>query len=205
MKARQSLQHDIVRLQQRLLRARESGACPPALAHDLAHVRQRNHQVLRERLAPLSAQPDLQPAVAFFFGQLYPVDWPHWRDEQCLRTFPRMCRVMPLAACEVLLAAVELDWMTHEADLRMAQSPGLHPEILADIRRRQSERIFSLGRGLARITRLPMMGLLLKCAGPMARRQGLGELHAFFTAGLAAFQAIRDPDAVLQQLEAMHL
>jgi hypothetical protein len=209
MKARQAIEHDIVQLQQRLLRVRQTAAGHAGVEASLCAVRRSNHAVLRERFAALIGQPGMAAAGHFFFEQLYPVQWPAWRDRQCLKTFPRMCRVMPLSACEVLLKAVELDWLTHEIDARAAQggqggdcarsqAPRVH-----EMRNQQRDAVVNLGRGLAAVARLPMMTLLLRWAGPVARRQGLGELHAFFTAGLAAFLAMPDPHKVLDELAAM--
>ena len=110
---------------------------------------------------------------------------------------------MPLSACEVLLKAVELDWLTHEIDERTAHGiheGGIDQTRLHQLRCQQRDAVVALGRGLASVARLPMMTLLLRCAGPVARRQGLGELHAFFTAGLSAFLAMPDPHAVLDEL-----
>ncbi len=203
MKARQAIEHDIVQLQQRLLRARQTAAGHAGVESALRAVRSCNHIALRQRFADLLKHRDVKPAGDFFFHQLYPVDWPYWRDRQCLATFPRMCRVMPLSACEVLLKAVELDWLTHEIDERAAQGThegGVDQARLHQLRCRQRDAVVALGRGLASVARLPMMTLLLRCAGPVARRQGLGELHAFFTAGLSAFLAMPDPHAVLDEL-----
>lgn len=203
MKQRLAMEHQIVQLQQRLLRERQSAAGHALQEKALQEVRRRNHAALREQCAVVLADGQVRAAEAFFFERLYPVVWPLWRDEQCLRTFPGMMRVMPLSACEVLLRAVELDMLTHEIDIRLSQDAGVDAAWLGARRCEQRERVLELGHSLAAVTRLPLMTLLLKWAGPVARRKGLAELHAFFTAGLTAFLAMRDPHAVLDAIAAL--
>lgn len=201
MKSRSSLQQQIVQLQQRLLQDRQLPGGGGVTAEALQAVRHAHHDRIRQVCGDWLAQPGLEPAQRFFFGQLYPVRWPDWRDGQCLRTFPRMVRVMPLSACEVLLQAVELDAHTFALDVRVAR----HGSVSPGERALQRDRMVLLGRGLVAVSRLPLMSLLLKAAGPVARRQGLGELHRFFSDGLAAFQAIPNPGEWLDRLEALDL
>lgn len=205
MKARQVILQRLVQVQQRLLRERQVAAGHAATEAALRAVRQRNHAILQHRLGALMTQPGYRAAAHFFFEHLYPLDWPMWRDEQCLRTFPRMCRVMPLAACEVLLQAVELDALTHDIDARTLAIQPADDARHRILRREQQAAVVELGRGLASIARLPMMTLLLRCTGPLARRQSLGELHAFFAAGLDAFLSMPDPHAALDAVAALEI
>ena len=82
MKARQAIEHDIVQLQQRLLRVRQTAAGHAGVETALRAVRRSNHAVLRQRFDHLLRHKTTGPAADFFFDQLYPLDWPYWRDRQ---------------------------------------------------------------------------------------------------------------------------
>lgn len=203
MTQRDQIRLRIVHLQQRLLQQRRVWLSHEGNPQRLRAVREQNHAALKVCLAEVLADPSVRQAADFFFEHLYPLSEPAWRDEQFFRTAPRMCRVMPVAACEVLEQAVLLDLMTFELDLAHAQGQGPSLDTLAQARQQQLQAVVTLGAGLAKVARVPLMAWLLKCAGPVARRKGLSELHGFFSAGLDAFLGLHHPEMTLQRIQTL--
>jgi hypothetical protein len=200
MNQREIIRLRIVQMQQRLLSGRHDWLSCPDKRQDLQRVRQANHAALQMRFAALLSRPESRRAAEFFFGQLYPLEDGLWRDEQLSRTVPRMCKVMPLAACTVLEQAVALDMLTFELDCAMAAGQVPDQDWLQASRQQQLQAVLVLGAGLAQVTRVPLMVWLLRCAAPLARRKNLGELQDFFTSGLDAFSSLPDPHDVLNRI-----
>ena len=171
----------------------------PELAARLRELRAWQAERLARTYADLSADPQSGRAVGFFLSDIYgPQDFTR-RDAELMRAWGVLRRTLPPVTLEVLTLAIELQMLSEELDLEVAQH--LPPGAIAaesyacayraagrpEARRRQIELTVEVGRRLARAVRMPLVGLVLRAARMPAHMAGFGLLQDFLERGFAAF------------------
>lgn len=164
------------------------------------------------------ADPERRGAAMFFLTDVYGDHDFSRRDANVAKVIPMMQRLLPATVLETVADAIELGALTHALDLRMAEAleaiaprrkrldPGLYGQAyravgLPRLRRRQIDLIARLGVGLAQAVRMPGVLTLLKLSRGPARATGLAELQGFLERGFAAFSALGDGRAFVQDIE----
>ena len=163
--------------------------------------------------ADLRGDPLAEGALSFFRTDLYgPQDLTR-RDQDVARAWPLLRRALPPRMLDVLSMAMELDVLSAELDLQMAErlpSGPLTAKVYADTyravgrpeaRRRQIELVVAIGKALVRAVRTPFAGLALRAAHRPARLAGFGALQDFLERGFAAFHTLPHPIELLTLIE----
>ena len=145
------------------------------------------------------------PACHFFLEDIYgPQDFAQ-RDHDIVRIHDFMLRFLPASVLGPLTKAIELNSMTMELDNQLlwvlVDNLGVTDSITTeqyaegyricnnyDERRRQIEMIGEVGRGIARLTRIPFLGLTLRMTRAPALRGGWDEMQGFLERGFSAFK-----------------
>jgi len=188
----------------------EGRELPPLLAYLSAW---QSHRLSRT-YADLLADPDTSLACHFFLGDIYaPQDFSQ-RDHDGVRIYSFMRRFLPEAALHPLAAALELNSMTRQLDLALAEALQTHLGVIdhfeidqyetayrlcdnyAD-RVRQIEDIAEVGRHLIRLRRLPFISSTLRLARGPAKRLGWNDMQSFLERGFLAWKSLRRPDRFL--------
>ena len=159
------------------------------------------------------------PACHFFLDDIYgPQDFTQ-RDHDIVRIHDFMLRFLPASVLGSLTKAIELNSLTLELDgqlLRvlvddLAVTDSITPQQYAegyricdnyDVRMRQIEMIGEVGRGIARLTRIPFLGVTLRLTRGPAQRGGWDEMQGFLERGFSAFKQMgRKSNYFLDTLE----
>lgn len=168
---------------------------------------------LARTYADMRADPLAADAVRFFLSDLYGPQDLIRRDQDLARAWRLLKRALPPRALQVLSLAMELDVLSAQLDLEMAERlpPGqLTEEAYAlayravarpEDRRRQIELVVEVGRVLARAVRMPLVALALRAMHGPAHMAGFGALQDFLERGFAAFRKLPDPDGFLAMIE----
>lgn len=157
--------------------------------------------------------PSVGDALTFFLSDLYgPQDLTE-RDQGVARAWRLLKRALPPRMLEVLSMAIELEVLSTELDLQMAERlpPGpLTATAYADTyravgrpeaRRRQIALVAATGRALAGAVRMPLVRLGLRAAHGPAIVAGFGALQDFLERGFKAFRGLPDPTQFLAVIE----
>lgn len=174
-------------------------AARPELAARLRELRAWQAGRLAHTYADLRTDPQSGRAVDFFLSDLYgPHDFTG-RDAQLMRAWSVLRRTLPSVTLTILTLAIELQVLSEELDLEVAQhlpAGEITAESYArayreagrpEARRRQIELIGAIGERLARAVRIPLVGMALRAARAPARMAGFGLLQDFLERGFAAF------------------
>ena len=174
-------------------------AAEPALGARLKELRAWQAARLERTYADQRADPRTARAMEFFLSDLYgPRDFTQ-RDADLARAWGVLRRTLPRSALQALLLAIELDALSEELDLAVAERLPAGPvtaESYAhayrevgrpEARRRQIALILDIGERLDRAVRTPFVGLALRAARAPARFMGFGALQDFIERGFAAF------------------
>lgn len=171
---------------------------------------------LRRSFSDFLASPRQRPAAEFFLSDLYGDFDVSGRDRDVERVLPLMRRVLPGKLIGAAADAIELAVLSHAMDLRLAAS--LHrlidaPPIsdldygrayrqcgLTRLRRYQVLLIHRLGVDLERAVSIPAIGTLLRMSRGPARAAGLSQLQSFLERGFAAFRALGDAAAFVEEI-----
>ena len=130
-----------------------------------------------------------------------------------------MQRLLPASVLGTVADGIELGALTHALDLRMAEAlqrlaptrKRLDADLYsrayrevghARLRDHQIDLISAVGLGLARAVRTPGVSMLLRLSRGPAKASGLGELQGFLERGFAAFAALGDGKAFVDDIEA---
>lgn len=148
------------------------------------------------------ANPRYREACEFFLDELYgPRDFGR-RDVEAQRVVPKLAKMLPGRAIEVLLLAVELDELSEELDAGLAREIGraagdeltdaeyaqAYPRVGTRAQReRQIELVDNVGASLDRLARIPMLAPMLGMMKGPAEAMGYGHLHHFLHRGFHAF------------------
>ncbi len=187
------------RLLERKARLNSRLTARPPLAARLRELRAWQSERLARTYADLRADPQTERAVGFFLSDLYgPQDFTR-RDAELTRAWGLLRRTLPPFTLKVLTLAIELQVLSEELDLGVAEHlpPGaITAESYAcayratgrsEARRRQIEILVEVGRRLARAVRMPIVALALRAARAPAHMAGFGLLQDFLERGFAAF------------------
>lgn len=175
------------------------------LSPQMAMFRAWQSQRLATTHADLLASPRYGPACRFFLTDIYaPRDFTQ-RNHDIIRMHEFMLRFLPASLLRTLTQAIELNALTEELDEKLLAvlvthlgvtdtiTPAQYAEGYRicnnyDERRYQIELLVEVGRGLDRLTRLPLVGLTLRLARGPALRGGWHEMQSFLERGFQAFK-----------------
>lgn len=163
------------------------------------------------------AKPRTAPAARFFLEDLYGDHDVSVRDRDVERVLPLMRKLLPPHLIETAADAIELAWLSHAFDLRVAQAlAGLLPPGAAidefayagayravgkpRLRERQIELILRIGATLDHAVHKPWIPRLLRASRLPARMAGLGELQGFLERGFEAFRQLQGADDFLGEI-----
>jgi hypothetical protein len=148
-----------------------------------------------------------RPAIHFFLTELYGgLDFRD-RDQDLGRVMPVMIRFLPDATLATMSEAFELQAISLEFDMRMADWMARHDLPRLDMdgycrtyracddragRERQIGLIRKLGYDLDTLVRKPLVNYLVRLLRGPAHAAGFGRLQEFLEAGLGAFRALPD-------------
>lgn len=190
---------------------------PRNLSPRLAELQRWQAQRLTRSFADFLAEPRTAPAARFFLDDLYGDHDVSARDRDVERVLPLMRKLLPPHLIETAADAIELAWLSHAFDLRLARAlesmlkPG--EAIEADayaaayrrvgkprLRRHQIELILKVGATLDHAVHKPWIPRLLRASRLPAKIAGLGQLQSFLERGFAAFQALQGADDFLAEI-----
>lgn len=157
----------------------------------------------------LYQQEGYRPAVEFFVSDLYGgLDFRE-RDQEMDRVMPVMVRFLPDNALVALAEAFELQAISLEHDVEMAEymaEQGVNDLGMAEYcavylacsdrehRARQIQLIRKLGQDLQNLVDKPVINYLLRMLRGPAHAAGFGLLQEFLESGFASFRALEDAD-----------
>lgn len=162
--------------------------------------------------------PQREAAAWFFLTDVYGDHDFSRRDANVAKVLPMMQRLLPAAVLGTVADGIELGALTHALDLRMAEAlqrlaptrKRLDAELYAKayrevghqrLREHQISLIAQVGVGLAKAVRTPGVSMLLRLSRGPAKASGLGELQGFLERGFAAFSALGDAYAFVDDIE----
>lgn len=162
---------------------------------------------LRRSYEDLDKRRDYRPAIHFFLTELYGgLDF-RQRDQDLDKVMPLMVRFLPDATLETMAEAFELQAISLEFDIAMAEQvaaqgyPAMDMERYGEVyracgdregRERQILLIRKLGFDLEELVRKPWVNPLVRLLRGPAHAAGFGRLQEFLEKGLHAFRALRD-------------
>ena len=155
----------------------------------------------------LIQQDAYRPAVNFFLTELYGgLDFRE-RDLEMSKVMPVMRRFLPDKVLYIMSEAFELQAVSLEFDMEMAEymnrldNPNLDMERYCEVyracsdkpgRERQVLMIRKLGYDLDRLVNKPLVNTLVRLLRGPAHAAGFGKLQEFLESGLGSFRALRD-------------
>src|SRR5258706_9636386 len=198
--------------------ARDPFAEPRNLLPQLRPLRTWQGERLARSFGDLRQNPRYRAAADFFVTELYGSDGASWRDRALQRMLPTLRAWLPAHMLDTVAAALELDLISHELDLSVADALARErvapdritaPRYAAayraagdrPARARQLELLLVVGRELDRIVKKPLIYTILKLARGPARAAGLNRLQQFLDHDFAAFCAMGGADAFLAEVE----
>jgi len=183
---------------------------PPLLAYLAAWQSRR----LARTHADMLHDPACADACRFFLSDIYaPQDFSQ-RDYDGTRIYLFMRRFLPEQALTPLAMALEVNALTQQLDLALAQAMQQHLGVsdrfdvaqyeeayrLCDnyaTRLRQIDLIVEVGEHLAHLRRVPFIGATLALARGPAQRLGWDHMQDFLERGYHAWKTLKRPDAFL--------
>ena len=206
---------------ERVLRANQRGRDPVAEPRNrslwLAPLQRWQAARLGRTFTDFLAEPSTAPAARFFLDDLYGDHDVSARDRDVERVLPLMRKLLPAHLIETAADAIELAWLSHALDLRLAvalerllpRGGNLDEAAYAAayravgkprLRARQIELILKVGATLDHAVHKPWIPRLLRASRLPAKLAGLGELQGFLERGFAAFQALHGADDFLSEI-----
>ena len=163
------------------------------------------------------AEPRTKPAARFFLDDLYGDYDVTSRDRDVERVLPLMRKLLPAHLIETAADAIELAWISHALDMRMAEqletlsprSKKLDEALYARayravgkprLRAHQIALILRVGKTLDEAVHKPWIPRLLRASRLPAKFAGLGTLQTFLERGFAAFKELRGADDFLNAI-----
>jgi hypothetical protein len=197
--------------------ARKNGvahrAAAAAVAERLRELRAWQAARLERTYADLRRDPLTAAALSFFLSDLYGPQDLGRRDRDIARAWRLFKRALPQRMLEIVSMAMELDVLSAELDLEMAERlpPGpLTAEAYAEAyralgrpaaRRRQIALVVEIGTALVRAVRTPFVRVALRAAHGPAHLAGFGALQDFLERGFAAFDALPHPARLIAAID----
>jgi hypothetical protein len=154
----------------------------------------------------------------FFLDDIYaPKDFSQ-RDYDGHRIYSFMNRFLPEATLAPLAMALEVNSLTQQLDLALAEAMRDHLGVVErfdraqyeeayrlcnnyDTRARQIRLIVAVGGQLERVRRVPFIQTTLRLARGPAHRLGWHEMQDFLERGYVAWKSMRDPGSFLANIE----
>lgn len=181
-------------------------------------LRQWQAKRLEESFEHFLYDPQRRAAALFFLTDVYGDHDFSRRDANVAKVLPMMQRLLPAAVLGTVADGIELGAVTHALDLRMAEAlqrlaptrkrldAALYAKAYREVgharlRNHQIDLISSVGLGLAKAVRTPGVAMLLRLSRGPAKASGLGELQGFLERGFAAFSAMGDGKAFVNDIE----
>ncbi len=209
----------IATLLERLQTARDPERDPRNRSPRLAELQRWQAHRLAHSFADLSADPRHGAATRFFLDELYGEQDARWRERDLRRMAPTLVRWLPKPMLGTVADALELDALSHELDLALADrlDQVLNGDAPLDdlayarayresapraARERQLELLLAVGRDLDHVVHVPFLNALLKLARGPASAAGIGGLQGFLERGFDAFRAMRGADDFLAAIRA---
>lgn len=153
-----------------------------------------------------------RPAMEFFIDELYgPKDFSQ-RDQEIARVVPKMAKLLPKQALQSLEAALRLNSLSHDMDLKLAENLAglpINRTNYADAyrkcdnraqREQQIELLQGLGADLADVVKIKGISTLLMLSRKPARVAGVESLHSFLERGYKAFKQLGNVDDFIQPI-----
>ncbi|MFZ2488559.1 MAG: hypothetical protein WAZ19_10600 [Anaerolineae bacterium] len=172
--------------------------------------------------ADMLADPRFSQGAHFFLEDIYAAKDFSQRDYDGQRIYNFMNRFLPEAALAPLAMALEVNLLTQELDMTLAEV--MHDKLgivdrfsqeqydegyrLCDnyaVRVRQIELIVAVGKQLEKVRRLPFITTTLRVARGPAQRLGWHEMQDFLERGYEAWKATKDPGKFLSNIERREL
>lgn len=172
---------------------------------------------LRRTYADFGRDPRYSAALEFFVGDLYGPHEFSQRDADLRMVLRSWERLVPPRALAAVVAALELEALTLDLDLVMADA--LESAVVTEDaytrayrrtgrradRERQIRLILDAGRALDQLIHLPVIGAALRMARTPARLAGVMYLHRFLERGYKAFARMKDARPLLAAIEQREL
>ncbi len=171
------------------------------------HLQNWQQTRLARTFEDLMQQDDYRPAITFFLTELYGgLDFRE-RDQEMSKVMPVMKRFLPDKVLYIMSEAFELQAVSLEFDIEMAeymerlQVPDLDMNRYCEAyracsdkegRERQILLIRKLGYDLDRLVNKPMVNILVRLLRGPAHAAGFGKLQEFLESGLGSFRKLRD-------------
>jgi hypothetical protein len=167
--------------------------------------------------ADMLADPRFSQACRFFLEDIYaPRDFTQ-RDYDGHRIYHFMNRFLPEATLRPLAMALEVNTLTQQLDLALAEAMRTHFGVADrferwqyeeayrlcdnyDVRLRQIDLIVEVGHQLERVRRVPFVHTTLHLARKPATRLGWVEMQDFLERGFDAWKLLREPTVFLQRI-----
>lgn len=174
---------------------------------DFEHLQQWQRNRLARTYRDLIDQDAYRPAVTFFLTELYGgLDFRD-RDQDMNKVMPVMRRFLPDKVLYIMSEAFELQAMSLDFDMRMAEY--MEGAALTDLdmayycqtyracsdrpgRERQILLIRKLGYDLEKLEKKPLVNTLVRLLRGPAHAAGFGKLQQFLEEGLGSFRALED-------------
>lgn len=168
------------------------------LAKSVQSLRDYQSQRLRATHNQWLENSDTRAAGEFFFDEIYSEKNSLSRDLETQKFLPTIGKILPLGAIETIASALELDGLTLELDIAMAEvlgssfSDGAYLQAFSqlgpiDSRLEQVRLVSTLGENLCEVVRIPFISTALKIMRPAARMARIESLHEFLEQGFNTF------------------
>jgi len=188
------------------------------LSPEMQLLRQFQANRLKETYADLMASERYGRVTQFFLTDIYGAKDFSQRDADAEEAYNSMRKYLPDRLLTTMGKAVELNRLTKELDEKMLHvlvndlnmTDTLTPEMYAeayrlldnyDERVTQLDLIMDIGHGVDNLTRIPMIGLILRAARRPANRAGWHELQDFLERGFQTFKQMGGADEFLSIVE----
>lgn len=197
----------------RVISLRRALARDPEMGDKWLAVKRFQSALMRRLFADLLRQPRYAPAGEFFLNEIYGARDFEQRDSEMLRVVPKLARMLPQRAVHTLALAVEVDQLSEQLDLGIAELVRV-PISDADYagafarfgrradRARQLALIEEIGHSLDQLARIPLLAPLLHMMRAPAYAAGLEHLQRFLQDGFDAFRAMNGATEFLEAIRA---
>ncbi|MBX3057186.1 MAG: hypothetical protein KF770_12015 [Anaerolineae bacterium] len=157
-------------------------------------------------------------ACQFFLSDIYGAQDFSQRDADAENVYRTMRKYLPDRLLITMGKTIALNKITQQLDAhlldalvnRLGMTDTLTAEMYAEAyrlcdnyetRQKQLDMVLDVGRGVDNLTRIPMIGMVLRAARRPANRSGWSELQDFMERGFAAFKEMRGADQFLAIVE----
>lgn len=157
-------------------------------------------------------------ACQFFLTDIYGAQDFSQRDADAENVYRTMRKYLPDRLLITMGKTIALNKITQQLDAhlldalvnRLGMTDTLTAEMYAEAyrlcdnyetRQKQLDMVLDVGRGVDNLTRIPMIGMVLRAARRPANRSGWSELQDFMERGFAAFKEMRGADQFLAIVE----